>query len=90
MVYINSLPVTYVNSLLMNYLICKQLRNIVYMGVLNTALYYTKVCLGFSFKHTQVDIPKLLNIDYTYDYNKSVTKITAVIVEGYRFEIDKI
>ena len=33
-------------------------RYIVYMGVLNTALYYTKVCLGFSFKHTQVDIPK--------------------------------
>ena len=28
------------------------------MEVLNTALYYTKVCLGFSFKHEKVDIPK--------------------------------
>lgn len=57
-------PLTYVNSLLMNYLICKQLRNIVYMGVLNTALYYTKVCLGFLFKHTQVDIPNFFNIPF--------------------------
>lgn len=44
----------------MNYLICKQLRNIVYMEVLNTALYYTKVCLGFSSKHEKVDIPNLI------------------------------
>ena len=28
------------------------------MEVLNTALYYTKVCLGFSSKHEKVDIPK--------------------------------
>lgn len=28
------------------------------MEVLNTALYYTKVCLGFSSKHEKVDIPE--------------------------------
>lgn len=30
------------------------------MEVLNTALYYTKVCLGFSSKHEKVDIPEIL------------------------------
>ena len=38
--------------------------NIVYWKVLNTALYHTKVLLGFSSKHTQVDIPKIDNTNY--------------------------
>ena len=31
------------------------------MEVLNTALYYTKVCLGFSSKHEKVDIPDFIS-----------------------------
>lgn len=55
--------------------------NIVYVEVLNTALYYTKVCLGFSSKHEKVDIPKIVKrlvedlkkchageIKYLYDF----------------------
>lgn len=44
--------------------------NIVYWKVLNTALYHTKVLLGFSSKHTQVDIPLKESMDKIKDEDK--------------------
>lgn len=55
------------------------------MGVLNTALYYTKVCLGFSFKHEKVDIPVLINgVHVGYIKAGSCTHAKNVMAAGIK------